>query len=213
MTLDIHALMQELSQSRPIFHSEADFQLALFRLINKKRSDRQIRMEEPFLSGRKRKRRVDIWLPKEKIAVELKYFTMKFCLNHKDEPFALKQHAAADLARYNFLEDVQRLERIVRGEEQSAQAGFAVLLTNAPTLWDCTYTRKQKPNDENFHLYDGRKEVTGKLPWLRDGSPIEKGAVNLCGYYTPHWKDYSCFPSQENGSKFRYLAFKIHPTT
>ena len=212
MTLDIHGLMQELSKSRLIFHSEADFQHALAWQIGKRLGDHSVRLEYPFTTDRDDNRELDIWLPKKKIAIELKYFTMKFCRDYMGEFFALKQQARANVARYSFLNDVQRLERLVH-ERQTARTGFAVLLTNAPTLWDCTYTRKQKPNDKNFHLYDGRKEVTGKLPWLRDGSPIEKGAVNLCGYYTPHWKDYSCFPSHRNGGIFRYLAFEIQPTT
>ena len=56
MTLNIHCFMQELSKSRPIFHSEADFQLALFRLINSKKLDCQIRMEKPFSVGQKKEK-------------------------------------------------------------------------------------------------------------------------------------------------------------
>ena len=212
MAIDIHALMRELSERRPIFHSEADFQLALFRLINSKKLDCQIRMEKPFSVGQKRKSRVDIWLPTERIAIELKYFTMKFCLEYNGEPFALKQHAAADLARYGFLKDVQRLEHIVH-ERQTARTGFVVLITNAPTLWSRAYTRKANPNDKNFHLYGGRREVSGKLMWQKDGSPIEKDALHIYGCYTPNWKDYSCFPSDHNGGQFRYLAFAIRQIT
>ena len=36
MTFAIHDLLTELSVDRPIFHSEADFQLAVFRLVSKK---------------------------------------------------------------------------------------------------------------------------------------------------------------------------------
>ena len=212
--LNIHGLMQELSQSRPIFHSEADFQLALFRLINEKRSDRQIRMEEPLLSGGKRKKRVDIWLPKEKIAIELKYFTMKCEWDSGVEPFALKEHAAADLARKGFLQDVERLEGIVNTGEHSATAGLAILLTNAPTLWDESYTDKRRiSNDAKYHLDEG-KLIRGTLPWLRNGQPNENVApVRLSGSYTTCWKNYSCFPSHRNGGIFRYLAFEVQPTT
>ena len=73
MTVDIDSLMRELAQRRPVFHSEADFQFALSRQIEVEERDYEVRLERPFRSGR-RSRRVDIWLPHEEIAVELKYF-------------------------------------------------------------------------------------------------------------------------------------------
>ena len=214
MTLDIHSLMQALSQSRPIFHSEADFQHALAWQIGKRLGDHSVRLEYPFTADGSDNRELDIWLPKEKIAIELKYFTMKFELDSEVEPFALKQHAAADLARKGFLQDVERLEGIVNTGEHSATAGLAILLTNAPTLWDESYTSKRRiPNDAKYHLYEG-KTIKGTLPWLHNGQLNEDVVpVRLSGSYTTCWKDYSCFPSQKNGGIFRYLAFKIQPTT
>ena len=208
MTLNIDCLMQVLSCSRPIFHSEADFQHALAWQISKKVGGHKVRLEYPFTTDESDNRELDIWLSGERIALELKYFTMKFCCNHQGEPFVLKQHGNADVARYSFLRDVQRLEHLVH-VRRTARTGFAVLLTNAPTLWCRSYTRKRNPNDKNFHLYDDRTAISGKLKWQKDGCPIEEDALCLSGCYTPHWKDYSCFPSQKNGGKFRYLAFEI----
>jgi hypothetical protein len=45
MTLDIHGLMQRLSKSRPIFHSEADFQFALAWRIKESMPDCEVRLE------------------------------------------------------------------------------------------------------------------------------------------------------------------------
>ena len=54
------------------FHSEADFQFALSREIEMEMPDCEVRLERPFRSGGC-SRRVDIWLPQEGVAVELKY--------------------------------------------------------------------------------------------------------------------------------------------
>ena len=65
MTLDdIYCLMQELSKSRPIFHSEADFQHALAWQIHETMPDSQIRLEYPFRFDGSTIY-LDIWLPVE----------------------------------------------------------------------------------------------------------------------------------------------------
>ena len=210
MTLDIHGLMQELSKSRPIFHSEADFQHALAWQIHETVPDSQIRLEYPFRNDGSTMY-LDIWLPTERIAIELKYFTMKFDWDLNGEIFALKQHAAADLARKGFLQDVERLEGMINTSEHPVKAGHAILLTNAPTLWDESYTDKRRiPNDAEYHLNEGREPIRGTLRWLYNGEPNRKvNPVCLLGCYTTCWKDYLTFPSEKNGGFFRYLAFAM----
>ena len=219
--LDIHGLMQELSESRPIFHSEADFQLALFRLINKRKLDCQIRMEEPFSLGGKRKRYLDIWLPTKGTAIELKYFTMNLKAWHGREPFTLKDHISRDLTRRLFLNDVERLERLIRcmeplgDEEQTVKAGYAVLLANDPYLWDRKKWKERKkrvPNDFYFRLHEG-ETIKGKLKWLNKGQENPDYTIKLTGCYDTCWKCYSHPAKGKYGGEFRYMAFKIQPTT
>ena len=203
-SVDIHALMKELSRTRPIFHSEADFQFALSRCICEKMPDCPIRLETPFRfdggTGR-----MDIWLPTECVAIELKYFTRQMVVCHADELYDLKEHAAADLARFGFLTDVHRLEHMVQDEEHPALVGFAVLLTNAPSLWD---RPRRRNNDAAFHLHDGRDGVTGTLQWSKGGIPIEDGSIHLRGSYTMKWKPFSCVVGD-----FRYLAVSVTDAT
>ena len=180
-----------------------DFQLALFRHINEKKPDCQVRLEKPFRFDGKAGR-VDIWLPGEGVAIELKHFTQQMAVCHAGELFALKDQAASNLARYGFLTDVQRLEHIVQDAEQPALVGFAVLLTNAPALWNQSSRRN---NDAAFRLYDGRDGVTGKLQWSKGSTPIEDRAIHLRGSYTMHWKPYSNF--KYAGGKFRYLTVSV----
>ncbi len=195
--------MRGLSKARPVFHSEVDFQFALSRRIDVEIPDCKVRLEKTF-RFEEGKSRVDIWLPGEGVAIELKYFTRQMAVCHADEWYDLKEHAATDLARHGFLTDVQRLERLVQGEEHPVSVGFAVLLTNAPTLWEPS---RRITNDAAFHLYEDRDGVTGKLQWTKQGRPIEDGGLHLKGAYAMAWKPFSHFESV--GAEFRYLAVAV----
>ena len=209
MTLDVDRLMRGLSERRPIFHSEADFQLALARHILKT-MDCRFRLEHPFSYGGRKKSHLDIWLPTERVAIELKHFTAMLELDCDGEPFALKDQAATDEMRCGFLKDVQRLEYMVRDKEKQVRVGFAVLLTNARSLWERSRRLDaRRTNDANFLLYEGRK-IKGELLWQKDkGVPNEaREPVYLNDSYTMRWKDYSNFPGKNYGN-FRYLAVSV----
>ena len=202
MNVDIGDLIRGLANQRAVFHSEADLQLALGWHINSQVYGAGVRLEKPFEVDGKRAR-IDIWLAGEEIAIELKYFTQELsaCLN--GELFDLREHAAADLARHGFLQDIQRLERIVGDENQPARSGLAVLLTNAPMLW---LPPGRDTNDAAFRLHDGR-HLTGRLQWLRDGSPTVEDELRIRGSYTMNWQTYSDL-GYPNG-KFRFLTASV----
>ena len=209
MTLDIHSLMRDLSQSRPIFHSEADFQHALAWQIHEAIPDSQIRLEYPFrYDGNTMK--LDIWLPAERIAIELKYLAKKLELNFKGERFAMNNHGAWDQRRYDFLLDVQRLEYIAN-QDESARAGFAILLTNDPVYWKSPTIGWESTVDAAFRIHEGR-ELTGELAWAAHaGAGTTRGReppIRLEGSYAMHWRDYSRL-GESNNQQFRYLAVAV----
>ena len=210
MTLDIHGLMQELSKSRPIFHSEADFQHALAWQIHESMPDSQIRLEYPYQSEGSKKMYLDIWLPEGETAIELKYFTRKLEPVYDGERFALKNQDARDISRYDFLKDIQRLERVVIGGERQARHGYAVLLTNDQLYWETPY--RAGTVDAAFSIHEDR-ELTGELAWAAHaGAGTTKGRedpIRLKDSYTMHWQDYSNFAGEKYG-KFRYLAVAVH---
>ena len=76
--LDIDGLMASLADRRKVFHSEADFQHALAWRIQQAMPESQIRLEVDVLQVERRRRFLDIWLPVEGIAIELKYKTRGF---------------------------------------------------------------------------------------------------------------------------------------
>ena len=206
MTLDIDGLMESLSKERPIFHFEADFQLALARHILKTMPGCRFRLEHPFSYGGKRNGHLDIWIPNKKVAIELKYYPRKLKQCWNGEPFALKNQDALDVPRHGFLMDMQRLEYVVRDEDQPARAGFAVLLTNDPSIWECSENRTD--NDSNFYLYEGRN-IRGKLLWQKNKRPDEeREPVCLEGCYKMRWKNYSK-PTEKKNGEFRYLVVPV----
>ena len=74
--LDLAAALAALSDERPVFHSEADFQHSLAWVIRGQHEDIEVRLERPVTRDGKRAH-LDIWLfnadgPK---VIELKYWT------------------------------------------------------------------------------------------------------------------------------------------
>ena len=132
--LNIRRLLTGLADNRKVFHSEADFQHALAWHIHQTMPKSQIRLEFP-VPVEHRKMYVDIWLPEQKTAIELKYVTRSSELEHNEESFTLRNHGAHPPRRYDFLRDIQRLERM-RSVPELCEAGHAVLLTNDPLYWN-----------------------------------------------------------------------------
>ena len=210
MTLDIHALMQELSQSRPIFHSEADFQHALAWQIHEAIPDSQIRLEFPF-RHESSTMYLDVWLATERIAIELKYLARRLEVDCDGEHFALRDQSAQDTRRYDFLMDVQRLEYIANDEHEPARAGVAVLLTNDPAYSKSPVSGWESTNDAAFRLHEGRT-ISGRLEWSERASPGTKEGredpINITGTYNLRWRDYSRL-GDGNNQQFRYLAVAV----
>ena len=207
--LDITRLLDGLARERPVFHSEADFQFALAWRI-KKATSHDVRLEfKPFPAERMH---LDMWLPGIGTAVELKYLTRKLDVERDGESFALRDQGAEDLGRYDFLNDLQRLERVV-AKAPYERRGIAVLLTNDPLYWKPPYRRGTV--DAEFRLHEDRK-LPGEMCWSkRAGKGTTAGRnspIRLCGSYRLKWRDYGS-PVREaaetKNAQFRYLALPI----
>ena len=205
--LNINEVMTELAKTRPIFHSEADFRFALALQIREMMPDSQIRLEFPL----QEEVYLDIWIPNQQMAIELKYKKKKLIALYPNEVFTLKEQGAQDNGRYDFLKDIERVE--------SAKRGFAVILTNEPSYWKEDSVR-QSSNHYDFRIHEGR-ELSGEIKWVdpearsaKDGK--RQNPINLSGSYNLQWKDYSEIPRihpqisyQGNHRKFRYLAVAV----
>ena len=161
--VSIEALLATLAGSRKVFHSEADFQHALAWQIHEAMPDNQVRLEVDVMQVEHQRRFLDIWLPVEGVAIELKYKTRGLELEQDDESFALRDQSAQDQGRYDFLRDIQRLE-LMRSKLEQCKAGYAVLLTNDSSYWKVPTHRDTV--DAALRVHEGR-EVSGALAWSR----------------------------------------------
>lgn len=187
--LDIDGLMTSLASRRKVFHSEADFQHALAWRIQQAMPESQIRLEVDVLQAEHRRRFLDIWLPVEGIAIELKYKTRGFEAEQGDESFVLRNQSAQDQGRYDFLRDIQRLEFICSQLKQ-CKAGYAVLLTNDSSYWKVPM--RKDTVDSDFRVHEGR-EISGSLAWANSAGPgTMKGRespIEIQGSHRLRWQE------------------------
>ncbi len=206
--IDIHKIMEELARRRPIFHLEADFQFTLAWHIQRLMPESEIRLEfKPFsLEGIY----VDIWLPCEGTVIELKYFTRELDAEHDGERFTLRNQAANPLRRYDFIKDIERIERIVE-RVRPASNGFAVLLTNDPYYWKAPSANWRNTIDAAFRLHEGRR-LNDRLHWSdmvnEETVRGREEPITLNDSYQLRWRDYSEFGSS-SGEQFRYLVVSV----
>ena len=204
--LNIASLMTSLAESRKVFHSEADFQHALAWQIHEAAPRSHVRLEVNASPVQDNRMVLDIWLPIDGIAVELKYVTRKLDVDHDGEAFALRNHSAQDQRRYDFLLDIQRLEFMRAG---GCKAGYAVLLTNDSSYWKGPTTRDTV--DAAFRIHEGRT-IAGESAWAERASlGTMKGReppIRLQGSYRLRWRDFSMFTGKSYG-QFRYLAVPV----
>ena len=102
---------------------------------------------------------MDIWLPDSGTAIELKHRTAPAAIRFNDEEFDLKGQGATLIGRYDFWNDIARLENAVLSGR--AADGYAVLLTNDHLYWD---PGRLNTFDEQFRMHEGR-EISGTLAW------------------------------------------------
>jgi hypothetical protein len=198
----IETALAALSERRPVFHSEADFQHALAWIIREQNPSWSIRLEVPKHTSSIVY--IDILiLADEPIALELKYHKGNLKTQIDGEDFDLRGTAPRDVARYGFLKDIERLESFVRNP--AITSGFALLLTNDPLMW--LGGENSGSIDEQFALWAGRN-LHGHLKWADHASPGSVAGradgVQIGGTYSCTWNRYAVVPNAKHG-EFRYL--------
>ncbi|WFE40678.1 hypothetical protein [Micromonospora sp. WMMD998] len=201
----VTSVMAELRAERSLFHSEADFQHAFAWTVRRLDAGLRVRLEvRP-----EQDEHLDLLChgPAGRTAIEFKYFTARFngVDPHTDEEYALRSHAAADVARRNFVFDIERLERFVRSGPARTN-GLALLLTNAHGLWQAP-TVDRPTRDREFRLHEGRR-LAGILRWGVDGRYFPPNRRHLTGDYRLGWRDFTELPGR-NG-RFRWLAVPVN---
>ena len=190
-----------INNLRPVFHSEADLQFALAWEIKKTYSTAKVRLEYPKeVDGKMIYVDIVVLYNNKEYYIELKYKT-KLC-NTKigAEEYNLKNQSAQNLGRYDFLKDVQRVEKLGKG--------YAIMLTN-----DMSYVEKDgKDTRYNmFSLKEDRKITKNKKYDWGDGFvETSVGKRRLDGItfkndYTIHWEN-----MPNNIANLKYCLIKVN---
>lgn len=211
-TKTMKELLEGLARTRQIFQSEGDFQHALARTMEQNgwtvRLEYPVRIEEKPVY-------VDIMAKRKKasskVAIELKYKKADLdvtldVLQWGEEKFALRDQFAQPIARYEFLRDVARLERMVAGQEDVSK-GYAIFLSNNSLYW--TAPRKLHPIDEKFRLQ--RDTIgPGVLKWQPSCKTSEgKPAIKFKKRYILQWRYYSELAIESPNREFKYLLIEV----
>jgi hypothetical protein len=201
-------LMREIAASRPVFHSEADFQHTVAWHIHRRMPAASVLLERPYRALNKGLR-LDLLVKSgdNSLAIELKYKTSKLRFDGPDDAYALKSQSAQDLGRYDYIKDIGRIEEIAASTPRCR--GWAILLTNDPGYWQAS--RRTDTVDAGFRLSEGMK-IGGELAWgAKASAGTTRGrttAIALRAVYTASWSDYSKVSEHRSGM-FRYLALEV----
>lgn len=222
--MDLDNIMKKLGKERPVFHCEADFQVALYKSICKINKETK-EFDEIILEKKEGINddsiNIDILLKKDnllKVVIELKYAPEE--MNHDDkdsgEFYRLKKQPT-DRNRYGFWKDVERLKGYLSEfkNNKTKTVGYVIFLTNNMKYWE-----KEKDSynliDQDYQIFDTHEKRNVHVLKFYSKAKDKPKDVNLQGYtYGPlKWNDYSKLQDgvKKNDIKFRYLLLEINNT-
>ena len=167
--LDVYRFMNHFFEQGRIYLSEIDFQLSLAWKIKEMYDDIDLRLEQPMImeeNGTKRNNYIDIALRQDgaMVPIELKYTTKKLEFEEEGQTIVLKNHGAQDVRRYDFVKDIERVERVLRENERVAE-GYCIFLTNDASYLKSPGSFRGKPVvDNQFRIHEGAI-LKGTLKW------------------------------------------------
>ena len=106
------------------------------------------------------------------------------------EVFHLKNHSAQDCGRYDYIADIQRIEK-VRANDINFKFGYAIMLTNDYSY--CKESTRKSTVDKAFRIHQGRV-LRGSFNWSENaalGTKKGRPPFDLEGEYTIDWKEFS----------------------
>lgn len=204
---DVKKILDDFAINKRMFLTEAQFQFELAWEIKSRFNHLIVHLEYPCENSFTNSRYyydIVIQEDNEFYVLELKYKTKQASINYKGSSYMLKNHAAQDLGRFDYLQDVSRIEcwRVNNNGKHFA-GGCAIILTNDSSYWkktgvNCIY--------QDFALLDGITIPAGKKSWNKNVKSTSVGARRINGLdfkngYLVNWKDYT--------QGFKYLITEI----
>ncbi|MEG0283254.1 MAG: hypothetical protein RR425_00585 [Erysipelotrichales bacterium] len=199
--INIDKILKKLSMIRPVFNSEADFQFNFAWQLKLEYPEADIRLE--YINNKIKDMHIDIFILLEGkvIPIELKYKTKSCTCIYMDEDFHLKNHAAQLLGRYDFIRDIERIERCKSNFENFCE-GYAIMITNDSSYYNVPISTKETICDD-FRIHHNKILPFGPR-WK--GNPsigTTKGREKEMNFTIEH-----CFKWEEY-SKVEDIIFKI----
>ena len=207
--MDITKIINNLSNKRKIFVSEADFKFALAWEIKSEIPQAEVRLEycpvdiDPSMH-------IDILVKmgEDIYPIELKYMTKQCDVTVDDERFILKNQGAQDIKRYDFIKDISRVERLSESMDNFKE-GYCIAITNDPSYWNTSSNKNTC--DAAFRInHNSIKE--GKLEWAaHTGNGTNKNreeSLILKNRYDIYWQEYSKIDNSSSG-QFKYLSINV----
>lgn len=130
---DLTSTLQALASLRPVFHSEADFQMAFAWQV--KVHDPQV---EVYLETRPAEGvHLDVAFERRDLgaytAIELKYLTRAWIGTIAGQHYELKNHGAQDVRAYDVVKDICRVEEFTA--KRPGASGAVIVITNDRGHW------------------------------------------------------------------------------
>lgn len=193
--------LASLSRTRPIFHSEADFQHALAWELHRALPDVSVRLEVPLAAP---KGVLDLLLIQStrRVGIELKYGRGLLTCYHAGEKFCLPAHPLP-VVRYEFWQDVERLQHWV--ENRTLTEAFALCLSNNPGCW---MPGNRATTQDQIRFHDSLCQSGTLALDPRPRSDEKFASIALTREYVCSWKEYSRVSDARCGA-FRYLLLDI----
>lgn len=141
--------------------------------------------------------------PHEYCVIELKYKTTAAVAICYGQNFTLKTHGAQGLGRFDYLNDVARIEQFVQNSKNAN--GFAIILTNDSQYWTQSGIGRSYAE---FSLKDGTIQAAGHKGWAQGISQTSTGihrfnGLDLSKSYQINWSQWGQSPD------FKYLLLEI----
>ncbi|MHA6668548.1 hypothetical protein ACX3O0_06715 [Homoserinimonas sp. A447] len=201
-SVDLAEVLAKLSERRPVFHSERDFQFAFAWQVQLTGPEIEVHLEVPQRPG------VHLDLEfvspdrKRTTGIELKYRKGFWAGPVGGQQFRLTAQSAHDQGRYGVVKDISRIEEFVR--DRPGSNGAVIALTNDKTYWN--HFPDSTAIDHDFHIHHGAV-LNGDRRWNRPPASDEHATdLRLMGTYEMNWSEFSTFG--EDG-RLRALVVEI----
>lgn len=191
---DIYKVLKEVSKNRMyqgMFVSEGSLQFELVEMIHRLYPDYKVIAEFPYTLKSDSNSHIDIMVITNEgklIPIELKSKTREESVIINSYEIKLKTQGAANDNSWAYLEDIERLESVMKLEKGKYLIGYTLFLTNDPA-----YLKKEVSGQYASYWIGNDCKSTGLKQRVRTNRKTREKTysnLKLTGSYTHYWKDF-----------------------